>query len=79
MLSPTAVPSPTAGTFAMAQARRRLAEDEFTIGETVVVRDELGHDVVGEVYAMSGGGAGLAGRTNKKFKSEFSSSTDANV
>jgi hypothetical protein len=75
MLSPNAVLTPTAGTFALAQASAPIKngndQASINVGETVVVHDEKGDEVVGEVYVMSGGGAGLAGRTNKKFKSKF--------
>lgn len=75
MLSPNAVLTPTAGTFALAQATEPIKdgkdEEIINIGETVLVHDEKGDEVVGEVFVMSGGGAGLAGRANKKFKSEI--------
>jgi hypothetical protein len=44
---------------------------EVQPGETVVVEDETGEEVVGEVYIMSGGGKGPAGKSKAKYRSEW--------
>ena len=76
MKSPNA--DPTGGTFAQAQMKAQakiLNVDELVNagaapGETVVLSAGEGHEVVGTVYLMSGGGKGPAGKSRSKFKSE---------
>jgi len=69
---------PTVGTFAQAQMSAQakvLKVDELVTngaapGEKVVLSNGEGHEVVGTVYLMSGGGKGPAGKSKAKFKSE---------
>ena len=75
MLSPTAVPDPTGGIFAQAQMRPRASEDELETlrdaapGEVVALPSAKG-EVLGQVFLMSGGGKGPAGKSRAKYKSE---------
>lgn len=77
MMSPNEA-DPTVGTFAQAQMSAQakiLKVDELVSngaapGETVVLSNGDGHEVVGTVYLMSGGGKGPAGKSRAKFKSE---------
>ncbi|WVQ94468.1 hypothetical protein IAU59_001547 [Kwoniella sp. CBS 9459] len=80
MLSPRQTPDPTSGTFAQAQMRPpantgktiRLREGEdlsnVMPGERVVVEDENGQEVVGQIFMMSGGGKGAMGKSREKWK-----------
>ncbi len=81
MLSPT-LPSPapqqTLGTFAQAQMKAltpKVSLQDLEIadvipGETIVVEGESGEEVIGQVYIMSGGGKGPAGKSKAKYRSE---------
>lgn len=70
---------PTGGTFAQAQMKAQakilnvdeLVNNGAAPGETVVLSSGEGHEIVGTVYLMSGGGKGPAGKSRSKFKSEF--------
>ncbi len=77
MRSPTKSPDLTMGTFAQAQAAKRakvLAPEAINLtavapGETVVVADVKGAEVVGTAFYMSGGGKGPAGQGKANYKS----------
>jgi hypothetical protein len=77
MKSPNA--DPTGGTFAQAQMQAQvkiynvdeLVNNGAAPGETVVLSSGEGHEIVGTVYLMSGGGKGPAGKSRTKFKSEL--------
>ncbi|WVF66858.1 hypothetical protein IAT40_001601 [Kwoniella sp. CBS 6097] len=80
LLSPRQTPDPTSGTFAQAQMRApasngkslRLRDgedlDNVMPGERVVVEDENGQEVVGQIFLMSGGGKGAMGKSREKWK-----------
>ncbi|OCF34640.1 hypothetical protein I316_03682 [Kwoniella heveanensis BCC8398] len=80
LLSPRQTPDPTSGTFAQAQMRApaasgkslrlRVGENLENVlpGERVVVEDENGEEIVGQVFLMSGGGKGAMGKSREKWK-----------
>ncbi|WVQ73847.1 hypothetical protein IAR50_003428 [Cryptococcus sp. DSM 104548] len=84
MLSPTRPADPTSGTFAHAQAQfastshgpakqLKMTADGVDLegvemGERVVVEDENGEEVTGQVFLMSGGGKGAGGKGRDKYK-----------
>lgn len=82
MLSPTVPtpgPDPSIGVFANAQQSaathaltlQNLDLQDVVPGETVVLADQTGEDVVGQIYIMSGGGKGPAGKSKTKYRSQF--------
>jgi hypothetical protein len=80
MLSPTFSPDPTQGTFAETHTRTLSIKDldgEIAPGEMVVVEDEMGMEVVGTVFLMSGGGKGPVGKSKAKFRSKSSCGDNA--
>ncbi|KIR96488.1 hypothetical protein L804_06323 [Cryptococcus deuterogattii 2001/935-1] len=84
MLSPTRPTDPTSGTFAFAQQQisqvpKQLKVDSngvdldgLKMGERVVLEDENGQEVAGQVFLMSGGGKGIGGKGKEKYKSDGS-------
>lgn len=82
MLSPTRPTDPTSGIFAFAQQQicqvpkqlkvdsNRVDLDGLKMGERVVLEDENGQEVAGQVFLMSGGGKGAGGKGRDKYKSE---------
>lgn len=82
MLSPTRPIDPTSGTFAFAQQQINqvpkqlkvdsggIDQDDVEMGERVVLKDQNGQEVTGQVFLMSGGGKGAGGKGRNKYKSE---------
>lgn len=82
MLSPTRPIDPTSGTFAFAQQQINqvpkqlkvdsggIDQDDVEMGERVVLKDQNGQEVTGQVFLMSGGGKGANGKGRNKYKSE---------